>query len=48
MSQPAEHVEPLKDRRFADMNGSEKLVFIAKALVFIVSGGFIYPTIWVD
>lgn len=39
---------PLNDRRFADMSGSEKLVFIGKAFLFLVSGGFIYPTIWVD
>ncbi len=30
------------------MNGSEKLVFIGKVCVFLISGGFIYPTIWVD
>jgi hypothetical protein len=48
MSQPFDHVEPLKDRRFAEMNGSEKLTFIVKAFVFLASGGFIYPTLWVD
>jgi hypothetical protein len=36
------------DKRFADMNGSEKLRFIGKALVFFVSGGFVFPTLWID
>ena len=38
----------LNDRRFADMTSQERLVFLGKAFVFIVSGGFIFPTIWVD
>ena len=36
------------DRRFKDMSVKEKLVFIGKAAVFFVSGGFIFPTIWID
>ena len=43
-----ENAHALNDRRFVDMTAHERLVFIGKALVFIVSGGFIYPTIWVD
>ena len=35
-------------KRFWDMTGREKLVFIGKAFVFFISGGFAYPTIWVD
>ena len=38
----------LNDRRFVDMTSHERVVFLAKALVFFVSGGFIFPTIWVD
>lgn len=38
----------LSDRRFKDMSFNEKLVFIGKAAVFLASGGFIYPTIWID
>lgn len=48
MSETQDTPKPLNDRRFADMNGSEKLVFIGKVIVFLASGGFIYPTIWVD
>ncbi|HEY0337377.1 MAG TPA: hypothetical protein VGC70_08560 [Burkholderiales bacterium] len=38
----------LNDRRFKDMNMSEKAAFIGKALIFFISGGFIFPTLWVD
>jgi hypothetical protein len=40
--------DALNDRRFADMTFNERLVFVAKALVFFISGGFIFPTTWVD
>ena len=36
------------DRRFKDMSFNEKLVFVGKAVVFLASGGFIFPTIWID
>jgi hypothetical protein len=40
--------DTLGDRRFADMTSRERLVFIGKVFVFLISGGFIFPTIWVD
>lgn len=43
-----QNTHALNDRRFVDMTSRERLVFIGKAFVFLVSGGFIYPTIWVD
>jgi hypothetical protein len=48
MSTPSPAPCTLNDRRFSDMSFSEKLVFLGKALVFFFSGGFIYPTLWVD
>ena len=33
---------------YRDMSPSEKLSFITKAFVFFLSGGFIYPTLWID
>jgi hypothetical protein len=36
------------ERLFVEMNGREKLAFIGKALVFFASGGFVYPTLWID
>ena len=48
MSETPASPEVLNDRRFSAMNSSEKLVFVGKAIVFFFSGGFIYPTMWVD
>jgi hypothetical protein len=36
------------DKRFSDMSSSEKLGFLGKALIFFLSGGFVFPTMWVD
>jgi hypothetical protein len=48
MMNETQNAHALNDRRFVDMTSRERLVFIGKAFVFLVSGGFIYPTIWVD
>ena len=47
MSEPQQQT-PQTDKPFSAMTRNEKLVFIGKALVFLVSGGFIYPTLWID
>ena len=39
---------PKPEKLFRDMTGGEKAAFIGKALIFLVSGGFIYPTLWID
>ena len=39
---------PLNDKPFTAMTSGEKLRFACKALVFFVSGGFIFPTLWID
>ena len=44
--QYAEH--HLHDKPFSAMTGSEKVSFISKVFVFLVSGGFIYPSVWVE
>ena len=41
-------VSALADRRFSAMTPGEKFRFICKAFVFGISGGFIFPTLWVD
>ena len=33
---------------YRDMSRDQKLAFIGKACVFFMSGGFIYPTLWID
>lgn len=39
---------PQPEKRFAEMTFDEKLRFIGKAFVFFASGGFVFPTMWVD
>jgi hypothetical protein len=36
------------EKLFKDMSRRERVKFLGKALVFFVSGGFIFPTIWID
>ena len=48
MEETPQSASTLGDRRFADMTSRERLVFIGKAFLFLISGGFIFPTIWVD
>jgi hypothetical protein len=36
------------EKLYSAMNGREKLFFIAKACIFFISGGFIFPTLWID
>jgi len=40
-------VVPL-EKLYRDMSSQEKVSFIGKACIFFLSGGFIYPTIWID
>ena len=35
-------------KSFSELTWTEKLKFTAKALVFLVSGGFVFPTMWID
>jgi hypothetical protein len=35
-------------KRFSEMMFREKVSFIGKACVFFASGGFAYPTLWID
>ena len=38
----------LTGKPFADMTGSEKITFLGKALIMIVTGGFAFPNIFVE
>lgn len=33
---------------FADMDGGQKAVFVCKVFVFLITGGFAFPTIFAD
>ena len=35
-------------QKFADMSAVEKLVFLGKVCVFLVTAGFVYPNIFAD
>ena len=48
MSETDKAQNTLNDRPFSEMNPREKVVFLVKMVVFFVSGGFIFPTLWVD
>jgi hypothetical protein len=39
---------PAVEILYRDMTRQQKFAFIGKACVFFMSGGFIYPTIWID
>ena len=34
--------------RFADMDAGQKAVFVCKVFVFLITGGFAFPTIFAD
>jgi len=35
-------------KRFLDMNFSEKLKFLGKAVVFFCTGGFVFPKVFIE
>ena len=35
-------------KKYKDMSVGEKMVFIGKSFIFIISSGFAFPTIWSD
>lgn len=36
------------DTRWSELTWPQRMRFMGKALVFFASGGFIFPTIWID
>lgn len=44
----SEDVNRISVRKFSELSAREKLVFVCKALVFLLSGGFIYPRLWIE
>lgn len=39
---------PLTGKPFVDMTGSEKVTWIGKCVVMLVTGGFAFPNIFVE
>lgn len=38
----------LTGKPFGEMSGSEKISFIGKCLIMLITGGFVFPNIFVD
>ena len=47
-TQATEAVSPGTGKRFIDMEGAEKITFLGKVVVMLVSGGFAFPNIFVE
>lgn len=43
-----EVVVPYLGKTFGEMNGSEKITFLGKALIMICTGGFAFPNVFVE
>jgi hypothetical protein len=43
-----EVVVPYLGKSFGEMNGSERMTFLGKALVMICTGGFMFPNVFVE
>lgn len=41
-------VSPGTGKSFVDMEGAEKVVFLGKVVVMLVTGGFAFPNIFVE
>lgn len=41
-------VSPGTGKRFIDMEGVEKITFLGKVVVMLVTGGFAFPNIFVE
>ena len=37
-----------RGQKFKDMSAGQKVVFIGKSFIFIITSGFAFPTIWSD
>ena len=48
MSSKAKAVTRAHSTKFSDLDGSGKIVFVGKVLVFLISFGFAFPTIFGD
>lgn len=46
--QPPAYVVPDLGKRFIDMTGSEKMTWLGKAAVMLITAGFAFPNIFVE
>jgi hypothetical protein len=43
-----EQINKVSSQKFSDMSGLEKLKFVGKVAIFLITGGFLFPTIFSD
>lgn len=43
-----DHINMVTGRKYSEMNGNEKIKHIGKVVVFILTGGMVYPNIFSD
>lgn len=43
-----DQINKVTSQKFSDMSGLDKLIFLGKVVVFVCSGGFMYPTLFSD
>lgn len=48
MSRPEKKPVFHSGKRFSELSAADKLRFIGKATLFFLSGGFVFPTMWID
>lgn len=47
-SRKAPAAPPAAPKRFSEMNGSGKMAFVGKVVVFVITFGFAFPTLFGD
>lgn len=48
VEQDASAHAPLTGKPFGDMSGSEKITWLGKVVVMLITGGFAFPNIFVE
>lgn len=46
--QPSDVQAPIPGTPFSQMSGSEKITFIGKVFVMLITGGFAFPNVFVE
>ena len=44
----SDEINQVSSTKFLAMSGSDKLKFLGKVVVFIITGGFLFPTLFSD
>ena len=43
-----DRINEVSSQKFSAMSGTEKLKFVGKVVVFLITGGFMFPTLFSD